>query len=85
MIIQIEIPDYDDDTLEAIWDENAHFSVSVQDNQVAILANSAGLMSLGRQMIYMAYHDFPWGTHLHYDEFVTKEKNCSIELIIGKE
>ena len=84
MIVNIEIPEFEDESLETIWDAKAEISVSVHNQQVSIMANAEGLMTLGKQMIYMAQYDFPWGTHLHYDEFVTGKKPQQFELIIGR-
>ena len=80
----IELPDYDGDGMDVIWENNAEFRLDVFKRETSITANKEGLISLAKQMLYMAYSNLPKGSHVHYDDFFTKSgsDNC---LIIVKE
>lgn len=85
MKITVDIPDYDGNGIDVIWDDGSKYSTSVSDNDVVISANKAGLISLAKQMLYMAYSDLPMGAHVHYNSFFTKMANEKYELIVEKE
>ena len=57
MQLQIDIPNYDGQAQEVIWYEDADYAIDVFDGEVALTANREGLISLARQMLYMAYND----------------------------
>ena len=84
MKIYVDIPDYDGNGLDVIWENNAKYSISVNDNYVVVSANKSGLISFAKQMLYMAYHDLPKGSYIHYDAFFTKTEDHECELIIEK-
>ncbi len=82
MQLQIDIPNYDGQAQEVIWYEDADYTIDVFDGEVALTANREGLISLARQMLYMAYNDLPEGSHVHYDPFLTgKERACELILV----
>lgn len=83
--INIDIPNYDGNGLDVIWEEGSKYSISVHDNSVVILANKRGLISLAKQMLYMAYNELPKGSHVHFDSFFTQNKDNDFEFIIEKE
>ena len=83
MKIKIDIPDYDGNAMDVIWEKNANYVVNVNEEEVIISANKQALISFARQMLYMAYNDLPIGSHVHYDEFFTKSITKK-ELIIEK-
>ena len=85
MQIKLSIPDYDGNALDVIWEENSNYSLSVEENGVVLRANKQGLISLAKQMIYMAYNNLPTGSHVHYDSFFTKLNNEGVELVIEKD
>jgi hypothetical protein len=84
MRIVLEIPDYDGNSLDVIWEADSKYEISVQKNSVVISANKDGLISLAKQMLYMAHNDLPSGSHVHYDSFFTKGSNGCPELIVEK-
>ena len=84
MKIYVDIPDYDGNGLDVIWENDAKYSISVNDNNVVVSANKSGLISFAKQMLYMAYNDLHKGSHVHYDDFFTKIKTNDFELIIEK-
>lgn len=83
MKIKIDIPDYDGNAMDVIWEKNANYVVNVDEEEVIISANKQALISFARQMLYMAYNDLPIGSHVHYDEFFTKSITKK-ELVIEK-
>lgn len=85
MNINLIIPNYDGNALDVIWGENAHYSIHTYENQVVLSANKDGLISLAKQMLYMAYNDLPYGSHVHFDSFFTKSENNANDLIIELE
>ena len=54
--------------------------------EVTVLsANKKGLISLAKQMLYLANNDFHCsGAHIHFDSFFTKMDNAKYDLIIEK-
>lgn len=85
MKISIDIPDYDGNALDVIWEPDSKYEVSVSDNSVVISANQSGLVSLAKQMMYMAYNNLPTGSHVHYDSFFTNTNEDSYEIVIEKQ
>ncbi len=83
MKVSVIIPDYDGNGLDVIWENGAKYMVNVDENHVILSANKDGLISLAKQMLYMAYNDLEIGSHVHFDSFFTKEENMC-ELIIEK-
>ena len=82
MKIVIELPDYDGNGIDVIWDENSKCRITVYDGEVGLSANREGLIAIAKQMLYMAYNDLPEGSHIHYDSFFTKQEGK--ELLIEK-
>ena len=83
MKIILDIPDYDGDSLDVVWDNGSKYTINIADNSVVISANKGALVSIAKQMLYMAYNDIPEGSHVHYDSFFTKI-NEEFELVIEK-
>ena len=84
MKIIVDIPDYDGDSLDVLWENGSKYTISVVANGVVISANKNGLVSIAKQMLYMAYNDLPVGSHVHYDSFFTKMNQEKNELVIEK-
>ena len=72
MKITLDIPDYDGNGIDVIWETDSKYTITIADNNVVISANPNALLSIAKQMLYMAYHDLPKGSHIHYDSFFTK-------------
>lgn len=85
MNINLNIPDYDGNALDVIWEQNSKYSIQIDKNNVVLRANKEGLESLGKQLIYMAFNDLPHGSHVHLDSFFTQKKDGENELIIEKD
>lgn len=84
MKIEIEIPDYDGNALDVIWDHGGKYTIVNLGNDVIIKANEKGLISLAKQMLYIALNDLPEGSHVHYNSFFTCITDSLHELIIEK-
>lgn len=84
MKINIELPDYDGNALDVIWENNSKCKVSSDNESVNISANKEALISIAKQMLYLAYNDLSNGAHIHYDSFFTKDKDMGKELMIEK-
>ena len=50
---------------------------------VVVTANKAGLLSLAKQLLFLAQDEVPMGYHFHLDETNSLEQG-SLELIIQK-
>ena len=84
MKITLDIPDYDGDSVDVVWENGSKYAINIVDNNVVISANKGALVSMAKQMLYMAYNDIPEGSHVHYDSFFTKI-NEEYELVIEKD
>lgn len=85
MKIVVDIPNYDGSGLDVIWENGSKYMLNIEGDHVVISANRGGLISIAKQMLYMAYNDLPAGSHIHYDSFFTKRNETNIELVIEKE
>lgn len=84
MKITLDIPDYDGNGIDVVWETGSKYAINIDDNSVVISANKNALVSIAKQMLYMAYNTLPKGSHVHYDSFFTK-MNEEYELVIEKE
>lgn len=85
MKITLDIPDHSGNGIHLIWDPGSKYAIKVDDYKgVVVLANKNALVSMAKQMLYLAYNDLPKGSHVHYDSFFTKIDQ-EYELIIEKE
>lgn len=82
MHIDINIPDFDGNWIDVIWEKGAKVELNCDDDSILIRANSNGLISLAKQMIYLATNNVARGSHVHYDDFFFG--NVPYELIIEK-
>ena len=85
MKITVEIPDYDGNGLDVIWEPGAKYAIRVEANSVVLSANQNGLLSLAKQLLYLAHNDLPAGSHVHFDSFFTGRDAGGTELVIEKE
>jgi hypothetical protein len=84
MDISFEIPEYEGG-LKVFWDQDAKLKIQLFDNIVLLCINKQALLSLARQLMYMAVSDVPRGSHIHYDDFFCKDGLLGdVELIIEK-
>lgn len=84
MKVIVDIPNYDGNGLDVIWENGSNYAISVEENSVVVSANKSGLISLAKQMLYLAHNDLPTGSHIHYDSFFTHINNEDFELVIEK-
>ena len=84
MKILLNLPDYDEDGIDVIWEDNSRYTIGIYDNDVILTANKSGLISLAKQMLYMAHNNLPTGSHVHYDGFFAQKGEGEYELIIEK-
>jgi hypothetical protein len=84
MEIRLEIPTYDKNHgFKHHWEDGFEIKVSSVNNEISILANKAGLVSLAVQMLTLAQETVPANSHFHLDEFNSLEDG-SKELVIYK-
>ena len=85
MKVTLDIPNYDGNGIDVVWETGSKYAISIADNNVVISANKNALVSIAKQMLYMAYNNLPNGSHIHYDSFFTKMNEEEYELVIEKE
>jgi hypothetical protein len=69
MKIEMDVPSYvEHGSLVAEWDPAFEIAASVQDGEVVIRANTAGLRSLARHLLCLADEGVPPGHHFHFDD-----------------
>ena len=81
--MNIDFPQYNEQGLALVWEDNFQISCSVNGAAVCIQANGAGLVSLARHMLELAQDNAPEFSHIHLDSFNSLEEG-SAELIIIK-
>lgn len=84
MKICVEIPEYDGNSIDVIGENKSKYSVEVDGNQVVLRGNKEALVSLAKQMLYLANNDIQHGTHVHFNSFFTEKSEEENELIIEK-
>ena len=84
MKITLDVPYYDGNGLDVVWEIDSKYAIKIIGDNVVISANKNALVSIAKQMLYMAYNDLPEGSHVHYNRFFTK-MNEEYELVIEKE
>ena len=67
MKLTLELPDYDGKWLDVIWEDEAELEVKSTPDEVVLQANREGLISLAEQLLYLAHHELPRGSHIHLD------------------
>ncbi len=83
MIVKIDLPDYDENGIDIIWEEGSRYHIMVSKETVEITANKNALISIAKQMLYLAYNDLPSGSHVHLDSFFTGQQQ-DVELTIAR-
>lgn len=67
--------------MEFYWEDGFEIAVRIEDGQVVVSANKAGLRSLARQLTALAESE-P-GAHIHLDQYNSLEDG-SVELVIER-
>ncbi|MBB6502633.1 hypothetical protein [Pedobacter cryoconitis] len=83
MEIKLTIPEYSDKGLQYEWENGFEIKTRINNGEIIISANKAGLISLAKQMLTLAQDSVPIGYHMHFDEYNSLEEE-SVELIIEK-
>lgn len=83
MEIKLTIQEYSDQGLKFEWENGFEIKTEINDGEIVISANKAGLISLAKHMLTLAQDVVPTGYHMHFDEYNSLDDG-SIELIIEK-
>ena len=83
MEVKVNIPEYVGEGLRSEWEDGFEIEVKIRHDNIVILANKAGLVSLAKQLLTLAQDNDPSGFHLHYDVYNSLEEG-SEKLIIEK-
>lgn len=82
--IQIEIPTYDKNQgLQFKWEDGFIVETKIEDGQIVISANQAGLISLANHLLSLAQEGVPAGRHMHFNEYNSLEES-SVEMVLEK-
>lgn len=85
MYLKLEIPDYDNNAIDVVWEQNSKYEINIQDGQIVLNANNEALISFAKQMLYFAYNnDIKQGAHVHFGSFLPGVENSKNELVIEK-
>lgn len=82
MRISVDIPNYDGNSLDVIWDQKAKFGLKAYDNCITLSANKEAMISFAKQLLYFAHNEIPNGSHIHFDSFFCKGLIGEYELVI---
>ena len=84
MKIVVDIIKYDENKgIQFEWERGFGISTDIGNNEIVIKANSAGLISLAKQLFTLAQDEVSVGNHIHLDEYNSLEEG-SVDLIIEK-
>ena len=84
MLITLEIPQYNSENgFKFEWEKEFEIITKIENEEIIISANRAGLVSLAKQLLSLAQENIPSGYHIHFDEYNSLEKG-SFELVIEK-
>lgn len=84
MEIKIDLEEYSIRTgMKYYWEEGFIIHTGINNMEILISANKAGLRSLAIQLLALAQDDVAVGTHIHYDESTSLEGGAS-NMVIEK-
>jgi len=84
MEITLDIPKYDRASgVLGNWVDDHRIEVRIDNGEVVIFANRAGLESLANHIMALAQREVPNGHHFHFSSSYGLEKN-SVDLVLGK-
>lgn len=84
MRITIDIPDYDNNSIDVIWDKNGEYNLFIGQKEIYLSANREALISFAKQFLYLATNDIDAGTHIHFDSFFTNGTRRDYDFVIEK-
>ena len=80
----IDVPEYDPEKgITTDWDHGFTILVRVDNGEVVIAGNSAGLRSLARHLLVLAQDSTPTGHHIHLDDSTSLEDGSN-DLVLEK-
>jgi len=81
---KLSIPEYTKENGAIFsWENGFMIKSEVVNDQVVITANEAGLISLAKQLLFLAQNETPVDCHYHLDEYNSLEAG-SKEIVICK-
>ena len=84
MKAEIEIGDYSSDKgVQLKWERGYRVKVKKENDEILIMANKEGLISLANHLLVLAQEGVEVGTHIHLDAYNSLEED-SIDLIIER-
>lgn len=84
MEITLDIPKYDRSSgLLLNWVDDHRIEVKIDNGEVVIFANRAGLESLANHIMTLAQSEVPNGRHFHLSGSAGLEET-SVDLVLGK-
>lgn len=84
MKVEIELEDYSkEEGIKLKWEKGFNIRVKREGDEVLILANKAGLISLANHLLTLSQDEVLERTHIHLDEYNSLEEN-SLDVIIEK-
>lgn len=84
MKIKLEIPEYSvENGLKIEWENGFIIKTNIEHGEINLIANKEGLISLAKQLLYLAQESVPFNHHTHLDEFNSLEEG-SVEFVIQK-
>ena len=82
MRITVDVPDYDGNSLDVIWDREGKYNICVDGNSIVLSANREALISFAKQFLYFTQTKFPEGSHIHIDSFFCRGLSGVYELVV---
>lgn len=84
MKVEMELEDYRAEKgIKLKWENGYCIRVEREDNEVRLLANKAGLISLANHLLTLSQDEITEGAHIHLDEYNSLEVN-STDIIFEK-
>ena len=80
MNIVMNLPDFDGNAIDVIWEKGSNLVLKIFEDQICIQANREGLLSLAKQMIYLSVNEVSRGSHVHYDSYFLGDSQFELVL-----
>ena len=85
MEYKIDVKEYSPQSgISLIWEHGFEIESNVHGNEITIMANKSGLISLARHLLTLAQDDVPAGSHFHLDQFNSLEEGSTEMIIVRK-
>lgn len=82
MTFLVEIPDYDGEGLDVIWEDEAEYALKLVDNEIVLSVNKEAMLCFAKQLLFFYNNDLPKGYHIHFDSFFCKCIKGTYELVL---